>query len=434
MQRWFSLPFGVDAYQIALAAESIEAPKAAVATDDVGAIQEALEHPVGCPPLGQIVRPGETVAVVVNDVTRLTRSDRFLPPLVNTLNRAGIPDGDIFIVFALGTHRAQTEAEQRALVGEEIFRRIRVFDHDGGNDRNLVTIGATSAGNKVEINRRVWEADRIVLTGDILFHRIAGYSGGRKSLAPGVAGNRTTTFNHRMVLDPRCQTGVLDGNPAHEDLLEACRLADPDFILNVVLSPEGKLLHVVAGELEEAHREGCRAADRLLRTPIGHPFDLIIGSTGGAPLDIDLRQAQKGMDNACAALRDGGTLFYYAECPDGLGSPMLDRYLRRYGSAEEMERTLREDFVIGGHKALWLSRLGQRYDVHLVTHLDSFFVERCGFHAVRPEEHDQYLKKLLGRLGPARIGVIPHAGLTFPVVQEAGGEQGTAMQRIQIQA
>jgi lactate racemase len=200
-------------------------------------------------------------------------------------------------------------------------------------------------------------------------------------------------------------------------------LAAPDFILNVILGPAGKLLYVVAGDLEEAHREGCRAADRLLRTPVASPFDVIVASAGGAPLDIDLRQAHKGMDNACAALRDGGTLFYYAECGDGLGSQMLDLYLRRFAGVGEIERALREDFVVGGHKALWLARLGQRYDVHLVTRLDSFLVERCGFHAVRPEQHGQYLKDLLACARPARIGVMPHAGFTFPVVAVPQGNQ-----------
>ncbi len=416
MEQSFAIPFGSRVYLLGLGAEIIEAPQTQAAPEELALIQHALNHPIGLPPLARIIRPGETVALIVNDVTRLTHSHRFLPAIVNTLNGAGIPDTGIFIVFALGTHRRQTEAEQRALVGDEIYRRIRTFDHEAEDGGDLVTLGTTSFGNKVEINRRVWEADRIILTGDIIFHRIAGYSGGRKSLVPGVASRRTATFNHRMVLDPRCRPGVLDGNPAHEDLLEASRMADPDFIFNVVLSPEGELLYVAAGGLEEAHREGCRAADRLLRPQICGRFDLIVGSAGGAPLDIDLRQAHKGMDNACTALHDGGALFYYAECPDGLGSPMLERYLRRYADGDSMEKALGDDFVIGGHKALWLRRLGSRYDVHLVTRLDRFFVERCGFRAVQPEQHAEYLKDLIDRLNPARIGVMPHAGFTFPMV------------------
>src|ERR1035438_7476534 len=233
--------------------------------DEAPAVVEALKHPIGSAPLREIVRPGERVAIVVNDITRLTRTDLMLPPIVDTLNAAGVPDRDMFIVFALGIHRLQTDEERRLIVGDEIYSRIRCFDHVATDDASLVEIGTTSFGNRVEINREVWEADRIILTGEIIYHLIAGYSGGRKSLVPGVGGFRTTTFNHRMIFHPDCRSGKLDGNPAHEDLLEACRMVDPDFIVNVVLSPDGKLIRVVAGHYDLAHREGCRTVDRMLR-------------------------------------------------------------------------------------------------------------------------------------------------------------------------
>ncbi|MBI3694938.1 MAG: DUF2088 domain-containing protein, partial [Acidobacteria bacterium] len=160
------------------------------------------------------MHPGERVAIVVNDITRLTRTDLILPPIIETLNQAGVPDRDIFLVFALGLHRPQTDDERRLIVGDEIFRRIRSFDHISTDEANLVDLGVTRFGNRVQINRQVWEADRIILTGEIIYHLIAGYSGGRKSLVPGVAGFHTTTFNHRMIFDPNCRSGKLDGNPA----------------------------------------------------------------------------------------------------------------------------------------------------------------------------------------------------------------------------
>jgi lactate racemase len=412
-----SLPFGATALPLSISAETLAPPPAAPLPDETAAVQHALDFPIGAAPLAAIVQPGETVVLIVNDITRMARSDMFLPPIVDTLNRAGIPDADISIVFALGTHRLQTEAEMRSIVGPAMAGRIRMYDHDGADDANLVEVGATSFGNRIEINRRVLEADRIVLTGEIILHRIAGYSGGRKSLVPGVAGNRTTTFNHRMVLDPRCRPGVLAGNPAHEDMLEGCRMATPDFMVNVVLSPRGNLLYVAAGDVEQAHLDGCAAADRLLRTWIDSPYDAVIASAGGAPLDIDLRQAHKGMENACAALRPGGLLYYYAECGDGMGSPMLEHYLNTYSSDTEMEQALRENFVVGGHKALWLARLGKQYDCHLVTRLDAGIVTRCGFRAVPPEEHESRLKELLGAMTAPRVAVMPHAGFTAPALR-----------------
>jgi len=219
MTRTIELPYGKGSLRVAIDGEVLAPRRVEGVADETGAVYDALEQPIGSRPLRDIARPGERVAIIVNDITRLTRTDLLLPPVIHTLNQAGIPDRDIFIVFALGIHRRQTEDERRLILGDEIFGRIRNLDHISTDDANLVTLGTTSFGNLVEINREVWEADRIILTGEIIYHLIAGYSGGRKSLVPGVAGFRTTTFNHRMIFDPNCRAGKLDGNPAHEDLL-----------------------------------------------------------------------------------------------------------------------------------------------------------------------------------------------------------------------
>jgi nickel-dependent lactate racemase len=381
--------------------------------DEAGAVQAALDHPLGTAPLRQIVQRGERVAIIVNDITRLTRSDLLLGPIVNTLNAAGIPDNDIFIVFALGIHRLQTDDERRLIVGDEIFRRLRMFDHVSTDDSSLIEIGTTSFGNRVEINREVWNADRIILTGEIIYHLIAGYSGGRKSLVPGVAGFRTTTFNHRMIFDPNCRPGLLDGNPAHEDLAEACRMIKPDFIVNVVLAPDGGLIRVLAGHWEEAHREGCRTVDQMLRVEVEKPFDLIIASAGGFPLDIDLRQAHKGLENACLALRPGGSIVFYAQCPNGAGIKSFEDYVYRYN--DEMKAALDREFVVGGHKAYWIVRLGRKYAVHLVSTLAPEFVERCHFKPVPVDRHQSVVTELLEK--SENVAVIPHSGFTLPALK-----------------
>jgi len=413
-----SLPYGTAGLEVRLAADRLLPRKAAPIRDETQAVFAALENPIGRPPLGRIVQPGERVAIVVNDITRLTRTGLILPPILETLNAAGIPDRDIFIVFALGIHRRQTDDERKQIVGEEVYARIRSFDHISTDDAGLVEIGTTSFGNRVEINREVWEADRIVLTGEIIYHLIAGYSGGRKSLVPGVAGFRTTTFNHRMIFDPNCRSGKLEGNPAHEDLLEACRMVDPDFLVNVVLSPEGKLIRVVTGHFEKAHREGCRTVDEMLRVPLEKPYDLLVASAGGFPLDIDLRQAHKGLENACQALRPGGSILFYAECPNGAGIQSFADYINRYADDREMQAALEREFVVGGHKAYWVARLGRLYRVYLVSRLDPDFVRRCHFIPVSPQDHQAALQDLLRETGPAgRVGVLPYAGFTLPAVE-----------------
>jgi len=381
----------------------------------VAAIRAALRDPTGTPPLQKLVHPGERVAVLVNDITRLVHSEVFLPVLIDELNGAGIPDRDIFIVFALGIHRRQSAEEQRRIVGEEIARRIALYDHDCHDRANLVSMGRTSRGNQVWINRRVWEADRVILTGEIIHHLIAGYSGGRKSLVPGVAGAETTTFNHQFILDPQCQAGVLEGNPAHEDLLEGCRMFGPDFLLNVVLNQEGKIVRVVAGHYDLAHREGCKTVDEMYRCPVEKPFDLILACAGGFPFDIDLRQAHKGMENATRALKPGGVLVYFAECRDGAGHRAIEEWVKRFSTSAEMERELRSQFVVGGHKAYWLARMGERLRILLVSGLPEAFVRRCHF-TPAPDPQEAVERELANLPAGGRIAHIPHAGFTLPVL------------------
>src|SRR5208283_1213194 len=158
--------------------------------DPASAVREALANPIGAPPLRETLHPGERAAVLVNDTTRLVHSEVFLPILIDEMNACGVPDRDIFIVFALGLHRLQSPQEQRRIVGEEVARRIALYDHDCRNRENLVPLGRTSRGNEVWINRQVYDANRVILTGEVIYHQIAGYSGGRKSLVPGVAGEK----------------------------------------------------------------------------------------------------------------------------------------------------------------------------------------------------------------------------------------------------
>ncbi len=356
--------------------------------------------------------------IVVNDITRLTRTDLLLPPVIDVLNRAGISDSAISIVFALGIHREQTDQERSYILGEDLFRRIRNFDHICTDQANLVTVGTTSRGNTVQVNRHVLAADRIILTGEIMYHLIAGYSGGRKSLVPGVAGWRTTTFNHSMIFQSNCASGILDGNPAHEDLLEACRMVEPDFLVNVILTPDGKLAGVVGGHYEQAHRVGCRIVDEVLSADVGESYDVLIASAGGFPLDVDLRQAHKGLENACRALKPGGSILFFAECLGGSGHPLFDDYVERFRNHEEMKLHLLEHFEVGGHKAYWVVRLGQSYNIHLVSELPDRFVERCHLKPVRLKNYNERLRELVQRAGPhARIGIMPHAGHTLPRVQ-----------------
>jgi len=381
--------------------------------DPIAAVRTALRNPIGTPPLQEIVNPGERVVIVVNDITRLAHSDVFLPVLVDELDLAGIPDRDIVIVFALGIHRRHTAKEQRQIVGEDLARRILLIDHDAFDQNNLSFVGRTTYGNEIWVNRRVREANRVILTGEIIYHLIAGYSGGRKSLVPGVAGAATISFNHKFILDPRCRAGALDGNPAHEDMLEACGLFKPDFLLNVILNANGELAQVVTGHYDQAHRTGCETVNKIYQVLFERPYDVVIASAGGFPFDIDLRQAHKGMENAARALRVGGTLLYFAECREGAGSGALSEWTERFSSSGEMALALQSHFVVGGHKAYWIARLGERMRVLLVSELPESLVRNCHLFAV--SDPAAALCTALEEAGPGvRVAYMPDASLTFP--------------------
>jgi nickel-dependent lactate racemase len=189
---------------------------------------------------------------------------------------------------------------------------------------------------------------------------------------------------------------------------------DPDFLLNVVLAPAGGWVRVVAGHYDVAHRAGCETVDQMCRVQIDQPYDLVLASAGGFPLDIDLRQAHKGMENAARALRPGGVLIYFAECREGTGSTAIEKMVEKFSSTQEMEWDLRSGFVVGAHKAFWLARLGDRVKVLLVSNLPEALVRKCHLHPTA-EPENAIAQELRRRGTGARVAYIPHAGITLPV-------------------
>ncbi len=384
-------------------------------------VRQALANPTGCPPLSAIVRPGESVVIVTSDITRYTGSEHYLPVLVAELNTLGIPDADIAIVVALGIHRRQSEAEHRKILGP-LFGRIAVYDHDCDDPGQLVTLGTTSSGLEVSLNRRVCEADRVIVTGTAGFHYFAGFGGGRKGLVPGVASRATCMATHFAVFNPPevggkhpgAATGILDGNPVHEAILEAARLVEPDFLLNTVLSPAKEILAVYCGELEAAHVQACRMVEQLYAVPLEQPADLAIVSCGGHPKDINFIQSHKALDYGVRALRPGGTLILLAACPDGFGNPTFFDWFQ-YQQLEPFEAALRQRYEINGQTAYATLMKAQRYRVILVSELTEVQTRTMGME--KAADLDAALKMAYDRL-PAqpRTVIIPDGGTVLPVV------------------
>ncbi len=295
----------------------------AVEEDIAAAALKALRTPIDSKPLAEIVKPGEKVAIVVSDETRLCYTDQFLPVIVRELNEQGIPDDDIDIVIATGTHRAQTPEEDILVLGEDMIKRFRVHQHDCRDTDNLVYKGTTSRGNKVYINKIVASADRIIATGAVTLHPMAGFGGGRKAIVPGVAGLDTINHNHVLALaekpgdgcNPDAVAAKLEGNPFHEDLMECVEFVNPDFLLNVVLTSEGGLYEVVAGNWKTAFYKGCRDLLEISGIPIRELADVVIASGGGYPKDINLYQGTKSHMNVEMAVKPGGYYHYHAGMP-----------------------------------------------------------------------------------------------------------------------
>lgn len=419
------LKYGTGAFSCDLPeARVLQADCLPVAEDAERLVERALESPIGTPPLAEIVTAGEKVVIVTSDITRYTGSEVYLPLLLNHLNLLGIPDADIEVVIALGIHRKQTPEEHRKILGAA-YGRVRVHDHECDDPAELVDLGITAKGIPVRINRRVVEADRVIVTGTVGFHYFAGFGGGRKGLVPGVAARETCMASHFAIFNPpevggkhpHAVAGRLKGNPVHAALLEAARMVRPDFLLNTVLSPRKELLGVFCGKLEKAHLAASQMVRQLYEISLESPADLAVVSCGGFPKDINLIQSNKALEYGVGALRDGGTLILLAACADGFGNPTFFDWFR-YQDLEEFEQGLRDGYEINGQTAYAILTKARKYRVILVSELGAAETVRMGMEIAR--DLNEALEMAAADLPPApRTVVIPDGGTVLPVVQRA---------------
>ncbi|MCC6697399.1 MAG: nickel-dependent lactate racemase [Candidatus Hydrogenedentes bacterium] len=392
------------------------------------AIAHAIENPIGLDRnLYTIVRPGERVAIICSDAFRNTAVDIVLPILVDGLNRCGIRDEDILFVFASGTHRPPTPEEQARILGPDMYQRFRMraFTHDPRDEAMLVTLGVTSRGTRVEINRRVWECDRIIATGAVVMHYFGGFGGGRKSILPGISSARTIAQNHAMnlhpsedALDPAVRIAAMDGNPVAEDMLEGARLLGVDYVINTVLNRHAQIAGIFAGELEAAHRRAADFARSLYAVPIAERADLVVAAS---PATRNFVQTHKALYNAYQAMRPGGRIILLAPCPEGLGGEAFVKWLR-LGTRAEIIRGLRRESEINGQTAL--STVEKAPSAILITELDDEAVGLLGSRkaADLPEAIAAARAMLEGDAG-GTCYVMPSAAYTVPFLT-SGGEGG----------
>ena len=286
--------------------------------DAEGAILTALRNPIGTPPLRRIVEPTQSVAISVCDITRPMPSKTLLPLLLGELRH--IPPENITILIATGTHRTNAEEELAEMLGEGVVGKYRVVNHDGFDDDSLEEIGSTDSGIEVRLNRRWVESDIRITTGFVEPHFFAGFSGGPKMVAPGLAGFPTIMRLHdaAMIGHPNARFAITVGNPIHDAIRDIARMSGVDFSVDVTINRDHRITSVYAGELFAVHKAACAVAQRLAMQPVSSPFDLVLTTNSGYPLDQNLYQAVKGMSAAAQVVREGGRIICAAECSEGV--------------------------------------------------------------------------------------------------------------------
>jgi len=305
--------------------------------DERNAVLHALDNPISSRPLREWIKPGARICILFTDITRATPNDRLISWLLSYL--ANVPRDNITLINQLGTHRPNTTAELEMMLTPAVVKNYRVLNHEPENPAALVQLGVTRTGASALLNRHLVEADVRIVTGFIEPHFFAGFSGGPKGIMPGVAGLETVVSNHgaKNINDPNSTFGVTEGNPIWEEMREIALRAGPSFVLNVALNDERQITGVFAGELIAAHKVGCEFVRKSSMQKFDAPFDIVVTTNSGYPLDLNLYQAVKGMSAGARVIKPGGTLIIACECREGVpAGSSFDELLRSARSPAEI--------------------------------------------------------------------------------------------------
>lgn len=389
------------------------------AADVRAEIARSLDAPIGSEKLEVLARGRKNAAIVVNDITRPYPGGEMVLEIAKKLHLAGMRDEQILLIVAYGQHRKNTTEELTAAFGEEVTARFRIVHHDCRDEAQLADLGTTGGGVRVVVNRAFAQADLKILTGCIAPHQFAGFSGGRKSVVPGIAGLETIQKHHFFPIRPeKASMGVLAGNRFHEEAVRAARIAGVDFIVNAVENTEREIVRCVSGDLEEAFYAGAELSRRIWTVHVPEKPDIVIVSPGGFPRDIDLHQSQKSL--ACAEMlcRENGGVILCAACPDGAGKPGI--LLEKAASPDEvMEAFLREGHKPNGNgKAYMIAKAAKAFHVVLAGSAISREQARAMFMDAF-DTVEEAIDAMLARYGrDAKILVVPSASEIIPCFGE----------------
>lgn len=392
--------------------------------DEAGAIRTALRAPVGARPLQEMAAAAAggsrkaTVAIVFSDITRPMPNERVLPVLLEELAAAGVREEQVVLINGLASHRKQTVEELERMLGAEICRRYQVIQHDAWDDANLVPTIPNRAGRTVRVNRFYMEASLRILTGFIEPHFFAGFSGGPKAVLPGIADLESIMDSHNAanIGDEKATWAITHGNPIWEEMYAVASATRPGFLLNVTLNKNKEITGTFAGEMAAAHAAGTEFVRRKAMQPVAEPFDVVITSNSGYPLDLNLYQAVKGMSAAAQVVRPGGEIIIAAECWDGIPDHgEYARLLREAGSIEELYATI----MTPGFRCQdqWEAQVQARIQMKANVHVYAGGLSDEDLRAAKVipcRSVEETLAKILERKPGARIGVLPEGPQTVP--------------------
>ena len=373
-------------------------------------VQEALEHPIGTPRLRELAKGKKKVVLVTSDHTRAVPSKLTLPLLLAEI-RAGQPDADITILIATGLHRPTTEEEQRRMFGDQIVDQEHIAVNNAFCEADFVDLGTLPSGAGFYVNRLAAECDLLVTEGFIEPHFFAGFSGGRKSILPGICAEKTVNENHsfKAISSPWAKTGVLEHNPIHEDMLCAAKAVHVQFILNVALDAQKKIIAAWAGDLEKAHAEGVKFVRSLAQCPVVEG-DIVVTSNGGYPLDQNLYQSPKAVATAEACCREGGVIIMCCSCADGMGGSNFERLITM-GTVDEIDAYLSKIPPKESISEQWCAQIYSRILKHhkvilVTTFLDHELVRKANM--IPASDVNEALEMALEMMGKnAQVVVIP---------------------------
>jgi nickel-dependent lactate racemase len=394
--------------------------------DPEEAVRQSLSTTLGGPPLAELAERARTACIVVCDITRPAPNKIVLPAMLKILEEHGIEPKNITILIATGLHRPSTPEELELILGQSIVRRHTLAQHHARNFEEHLHLGETSRKTRVYIDKRYCEADLKITVGFIEPHLMAGFSGGRKMVAPGCAGEETIKALHSPLFldDPRCCEGSLDRNPLHQDLLEIARLAGHDFITDVCLDADRRITGVFSGDPREAHEAGVAAVRSFVRATIERPADIVVTTSAGFPLDLTYYQAIKGMTAAMPVVKKGGTLILAAECSEGLGSDSFKSMATAFPSADSFQDWIHQHPVeIDQWQLQECAKAARHADVVLVSR-GIKEEEKKGLFVKSAKSVEEAIRMAFQKSGSqASLAVIPRGPYTLAEVEPFGASR-----------